>query len=140
VFVFFVFDLVGIFGAGFGVFALWRNAHAAPRRVLLIALVVGLVLGALSLPLTYAMSYPVITPLGGGRMVGMPFGVAFVDAQGKDHPGWVSLPSVVGNVVFWFLAPQLALFGRYRKVVRSRAVDPARVAVAEPARAQDDRD
>jgi hypothetical protein len=130
----------GFAGGLFGGYALWRSLRGrASRRALLLALVVGLVLGAMTVPLTYAMRYPLITPLGGGHVVGIPFGVAFVDAQGQDHAGWASLPALIGNILFWFLAPQGVLL--LARKPRARPAPPdAPPLPAAPRAAQDDRD
>jgi len=48
-------------------------------------------------------------PLGSGRAKGIPFFAAWFDAEGRDYVGVITLPAALGNMVVWFLAPQLVL-------------------------------
>jgi hypothetical protein len=50
------------------------------RLLRITALVIGIIIGIASWPLTYWMAYPIDTPEGTGHMVGFPFFVAFFDS------------------------------------------------------------
>ena len=125
--------LLGALGLIAGAFAFCfvtrvsRGAKAPKwfRSLRLLALIVGAVSGLATWPLTYAMGYAIGTPHGPGRVVGVPFIVAFFDSSGFDYVGGLSFLSLSGNIAFWFLAPQfvLAAIGfRWRKQVASRQI------------------
>lgn len=109
---------VGLVGVVAGVFASRANDHfskqgAAPLTwptLLRIARVFGIVVGISTWPLTYWMGYPIATPNGAGRIVGIPFMVAFFDSRGHDYVGLVTILGVIGNAVFWSLVPEGFLF------------------------------
>jgi hypothetical protein len=66
-------------------------------------------LAALSFIFAGDIGYAVSTPEGLGRVVGIPFFVAFFDAEGSDYVGWITYVGILGNVVVWLLLPQLVL-------------------------------
>lgn len=106
--------LVGIVAGLYAVYAAGKFAArgAAPakwRLLRLSALALGVVLGVATWPLTVWMGYPIETPSGVGRVVGLPFFVAFFDSAGRDYVGPLTTPAAIANVVFWFMVPQLAL-------------------------------
>lgn len=114
---------VGIVGVIAGVSASRANDRfskqgAAPPAwptLLRIGRVFGIVVGVSTWPLTYWMGYPIATPDGIGRIVGIPFMVAFFDSRGHDYIGLMTILGVIGNGVFWFLVPDGLLFayGRF---------------------------
>jgi len=61
---------------------------------------------------TYApqLSYPMSEPGGTGHVVGIPFIVAYIDAQGSDYVGAITWIGTIGNMVFWCLVPAIALW------------------------------
>ncbi len=111
--------LLGLLGLIGGLYAANRagrlaRAASAPlkwRRLRWGAFAVGALLGGASWPLTYFMGYSVSTPDGPGRIVGLPFFVAFFDSRGSDYVGTLSLLTAGANCLFWFLLPQIALVG-----------------------------
>jgi hypothetical protein len=111
-----VLGLLGLIGGLYAAIRAGRLARgpSAPlkwRRLRWMAFAVGLLLGAASLPLTYFMGYPVATPDGPGRIVGLPFFVAYFDSRGSDYVGTLSMLTAGANCLFWFLVPQLVLVG-----------------------------
>ena len=80
------------------------------RRWLVAALVVGVLLGTASWPLTYWMGYPIRVEAEAGRIAGFPFFVAYFDSEGRDYVGPLTMPGAVANSLFWFLVPQFVLF------------------------------
>ena len=112
-----VLALVGLAGLVAGVLALRsiartsRLAQASPhwRTLRLGGVVLGVVLGVASWPLTFWMGYPVATPEGPGRVVGLPFFAAFFDSAGRDYVGPLTFISCTANSVFWFMVPQLLI-------------------------------
>ena len=110
--------IVGILGLVAGAlavranFRLSRGPDMPPRwrsfRVLSIML--GVAVGLSTYPLTYRMGYTVSAPDGPGRVVGIPFFVAYFDAAGNDYIGWITLAGTVANALFWFLVPQILLW------------------------------
>lgn len=72
----------------------------------MLAFGVGIVLAVASWPLTYALGYPVRERSGGvGRIVGIPFFVAYFDSAGHDYVGAISVVSALANATFWLLLP-----------------------------------
>jgi hypothetical protein len=71
----------------------WRMLH-------LTALVIGIMIGIASWPLTYWMAYPIDTRETTGYIVGFPFFVAFFDSAGRDYIGPLTMPGVVANAFF----------------------------------------
>jgi len=61
------------------------------------------------------MSYPVHVEVETGRVVGFPFFVAYFDSEGRDYVGVLTMPGVIVNGLFWFLAPQLAVYSCARR-------------------------
>ena len=94
----------------------WRIARIG-------ALVVGVIVGLASWRLTYWMGYPIPTPDGPARLVGLPFFVASFDSEGRDYVSDWTLWGCIGNVLFWFMVPQiaLALYGRRSRHERQHA-------------------
>jgi hypothetical protein len=81
------------------------------RRRRFIAFVVGAVLAISTLWHAY--------PLNGGTAAGVPFMAAWFDAKGRDYVGAITLPAMLGDLVFWFLVPQIVLAFFVRKHFRS---------------------
>jgi hypothetical protein len=112
------FFALGLAGLAAGITALWLNLRGAPpggdaarwRAARTAAFAIGLVLGGVSIPLTFQLGYPVETWEGHGHVVGVPFFVAYTDWSGQDYLSVLSFADVAGNSVFWFLVPQLALW------------------------------
>lgn len=83
---------IGLAGIVGGIFALraakrFSLSGLAPKRwhmYRMIAIVLGVICGVASWPLTYVMGYRFETPEGIGRIVGIPFMVAFFDSRGRD--------------------------------------------------------
>ena len=109
-----VLALVGLIGLIAGVFA-WRYVRRLSRASVLparwrhfriAAIALGLLLASGSY---FAGYYPYSTSQGVGRVVGVPFMVAFFDGAGRDYVGPLTLPAAIGNFVVWFLLPQIAL-------------------------------
>jgi hypothetical protein len=96
-----------------------RNIHetstGATRRVRLLAWLVGAALGAVSFAFVNEIGYSIATPEGEGRVVGIPFFVAFFDAEGNDYVGWITYAGALGNVIVWLLAPRM-LVALYMRV------------------------
>src|SRR5262249_17162242 len=115
-------DIIGLLGIGAGIWAVrWlkrarlsQSLSQSQRRLRLAALILGAVIALASWPLTYAMGYPYSTPEGVGRVVGIPFMTAFFDSEGLDYVGDLTVFAVIGNMIFWFLLPQLILAIRLR--------------------------
>jgi hypothetical protein len=124
-----VFATIGLAGLVAGVFALrfisrvQRSGEAPPnwRRLCSTTLILGALLGISSWPLTFWMGYPIATPEGPGRIVGLPFFVAFFDSAGRDYVSAITFWGCIANLAFWFMVPQMiaALYGaRWRKRLR----------------------
>ena len=120
--------LVGLIGLALGAWALVSILTA--RRLLrpphwwvrcLVTLVAGLFLGWVVWRYQLLVGYPL--PLGGQRwwVVGIPFFAAAFDSHGHDFLGSLTLPALVGNSVFWFLVPQIALFFYARAYTKRHA-------------------
>lgn len=80
----------------------WKKLRAA-------VLLIGLIIGVLSWPGTFFMGYPLSSNGETIRVVGIPFIVAYFDSDGRDYIGPLTLLSVFGNGIFWFLLPQIVL-------------------------------
>ena|ERR1041385_6456081 len=113
--------LVGIAGLIVGVFALRSirrtstGALSKPpnwRTRWIVAFTAGILLGGTCFFLTGLawLSYPMSEPGGTGHVVGIPFIVAYIDAQGSDYVGAITWIGTVGNMVFWCLVPAIALW------------------------------
>jgi hypothetical protein len=128
-----VFAVVGLVGLAVGVFALRSIAKTSRlvelpphwRRLRLGAVILGIILGLASWPLTFWMGYPVATPEGQARAVGLPFFAAFFDSAGRDYVGPVTFVSCVANSLFWFLVPQLFVAASGRRWRRRRIQEAA---------------
>lgn len=123
----FVLALIGLLGIAGGIHAFRATKRfallgLAPERWHMyrkIAIVLGVICGIASWLLTGAMGYRTETPEGIGRIVGIPFMVAFFDSRGRDYVSSFMMISIIANAVFWSLLPQLPLlFWGYRQ--RSR--------------------
>jgi len=122
--------LAGILG---GIFALRTTKKfalpgIAPKRWHMyrgIVIVLGVICGLASWPLTYVMGYRFETPEGIGRIVGIPFMVAFFDSRGLDYISSFMMLSIIANTAFWSLFPQLLLllWGYLRRMKRE-SCDP----------------
>ena len=118
-----VLALVGLAGIIAGGAALWKNWQRAKstraphslRRWVWVCLLLGVLLGAASWPLTFWMGYPIHVDAEVGRVVGFPFFVAYFDSEGRDYVGVLTMPGVVANCLFWFLLPQLVVYLFARK-------------------------
>jgi uncharacterized membrane protein YfcA len=118
-----VLAVIGLVGLVLGVLALrfisrtQRSGEAPPnwRWLRWTTLIFGAVLGIASWPLTFWMGYPIATPEGEGRIVGLPFFVAFFDSAGRDYVGPLTLVGCIANLAFWFMVPQMmaALYGAH---------------------------
>jgi len=100
-------------------------SHAA-RTLRLVAWLVGATLAGISVIFAGEIGYDLSTPEGMGRIVGIPFLVAFFDAQGSDYVGWITYVGMLGNVIVWVLAPQivLAVYLRLHRVADSELQPP----------------
>jgi hypothetical protein len=114
---------IGLIAVIAGVVALrsnWRFAQSEPRQAgrrlwLAMTFALGAVLGIASWPLTFWMGYPVHVETEVGRIVGIPFFVAYFDSAGRDYVGALTIPGAFANAIFWFIAPQLALYAINRR-------------------------
>lgn len=108
---------VGVIATIFGLHSVAWLARTAPQYELpsnwktlrVSAILLGVLIGAASWPLTYWMGYPLPIESETWRIVGVPFFVAFFDSEGRDYVGWFTMPAVIANAVFWFTAPHIAL-------------------------------
>jgi hypothetical protein len=113
--------LVGLAGITVGVFALRSIARVSSddasgwRVARVVMVILGVILGVASWPLTYWMGYSIPTPDGPVRLVGLPFFVASFDSQGRDYVSELTLWGCIGNVLFWFMVPQIALASSGRR-------------------------
>ena len=109
--------IFGLFGIGYGIYSLrqnWRSSNSETHglhshRNVIMLLIIGAFVGAATWPATYFMGYPVRLENEVGRVVGLPFLVAYFDAGGADFVGPLTMPAVFANFVFWFLLPQTVL-------------------------------
>lgn len=96
-----------------------KSGHAFPnwKKLRVIVLLIGLILGMLSWPGTFFMGYPL--SFGGEtiRVVGIPFMAAYFDSSGHDYVGFLTPLSVFGNGIFWFFLPHI-FFAIYTKKCR----------------------
>jgi hypothetical protein len=113
-----IFAIAGLVGIVAGIYSLrWLSRFSSSGRLpihwksLRIGILVsGILLGLASWPLTYAMGYPYEEPgHGTGRIVGLPFFVAYFDSEGFDFVGPITPVSAFANVAFWFLLPHVLL-------------------------------
>jgi hypothetical protein len=104
---------LGLAGVIAGLFALrycagartgarWKALRAA-------SYVLGALLAVGSYALRSQLSYAGEGPNGPGTVVGIPFFVAFTDANGAGGVTFLTVPLALLNAVFWFLLPQLLL-------------------------------
>jgi len=95
----------------------WR--HATPRAGCAakgLTYGIGAALAAASWLARDSLAYAGEGPNGPGTVIGIPFFVAFVDADGKGGISFLTAPLALLNAAFWFLLPQLflALYGMLR--------------------------
>ena len=117
--------IIGFLGILFGFGAILyvnrfvKSEHAdhSWARLRIIVLLTGLIIGILSWPATGLMGYSLSSNGQTFRVVGIPFMVAYFDINGHDYVGPIAFPSLIGNVVFWFLLPHsfFAMITKYRK-------------------------
>jgi hypothetical protein len=90
------------------------------KRIRIIALLLGILIGVGSWPGTYFMGYPYKGEKATetGRVVGLPMMVAYFDSEGRDYVGPFTMPAVVGNSIFWFFLPHIILV--MREKIRKR--------------------
>ena len=78
---------------------LWRSAM----------LVVGVLSGWATWRFPLVLGYHRTFDDGRWWFAGLPFFEACFDSRGRDFIGEFTLPAAIGNVVFWFLVPQIVL-------------------------------
>jgi len=80
-------------------------------KAFIILLISGLLFGIATWPLTYFMAYHIRADDGElWRVCGIPFAAVYFDSEGLDYVGLLTLPAVVGNILFWTFIPQTVLF------------------------------
>lgn len=77
------------------------------RNIRKFSLITGGVLAAASWPFTFLLGYSYTTGIETGRIVGIPFVVAYFDSAGRDYISAFMLPAMIGNAVFWFTIPNI---------------------------------
>lgn len=120
---------VGIVGILTGAIAFVSNALLPEigqvpvgwKRCRRCSILIGVLLGAGALLFGHFLSYRVKEADGFGRVVELPFTVAYFDREGFDYVGWITIPATVGNAVFWFLVPQFLLW-TYARSGRKEAI------------------
>jgi hypothetical protein len=73
------------------------------------AIVAGIGLAAASWFLPMWFGYPIQLADGRGRVIGIPFLVAFFDARGDDYVSPFTLPSAIANAIVLVGVPTIAL-------------------------------
>ena len=105
--------IVGLVSGVMGARYVSRKVAGTPagttRSFRLLAWVIGVALGVLSFIFVDEIGYGMATPEGEVRVLGIPFFVAFFDAEGNDYVGWITYAGALGNVIVWLLAPQILL-------------------------------
>jgi hypothetical protein len=109
-----IIGLIGLFLGFWSIFYVKRfvkSEAASPnwKKLHLTVLIIGLIIGVLSWPGTFLMGYPISSDVETIRVVGIPFIVAYFDSAGHDYVGPLTLLSIIGNGIFWFLIPQIVL-------------------------------
>lgn len=84
-------------------------------------LLFSIVLGLLTWPGTYFMGYPLKGEKETGRIVGIPFFVAYFDSEGCDYVGPLTMPGVVMNGLFWFVFPHILLSAYSKRLIKAMA-------------------
>lgn len=120
-------SIVGLLGLGFGLWAhiyLNRFKKFLPinhkwKKFRTAVMIVGLVLGVLSVPGTVFMWYPFTYNGEMHRIFGIPFMAAMMDSRGHDYVGTRTLYCMIGNSVFWYVVPQI-IFALYTKKTEAR--------------------
>jgi hypothetical protein len=115
--------IFGLFGIAVGVYSLrknwkWSSSNVTgtlSRRNVVILIIIGAIVGIATWPATYFMGYPLHVGKEVARIVGVPFFVAYFDAEGADFVGPLTMPGVIANSIFWFLLPQTILFFVWRR-------------------------
>jgi hypothetical protein len=88
---------------------LCKVKNSYQRKLRKVALIAGGVLAAASWPCTFLLGYPYSFGDETGRIVGIPFVVAYFDSAGKDYVSSFMLPAMIGNAAFWFTVPHILL-------------------------------
>ena len=117
-----VFTILGILSLILGFWSILyvnrfiKSGHAFPdwKKLRVIVLLIGLIVGVLSWPGTFFMRYHLSSGGETVRVVGVPFIAAYFDSNGHDYVGFLTLLSVFGNGIFWFLLPHI-FFAIYTK-------------------------
>ena len=84
-----------------------NEKYLIQRRLRKASMIIGGVLAVASWPLTYFLGYPYVTGAETGRVVGLPFIVAYFDSAGRDYISSFMLPAIIGNSAFWFTVPHI---------------------------------
>jgi hypothetical protein len=121
--------IVGLLGMIIGIMSLfWAKtlgkSETAPKnwkRLRIIVLVIGILVGLASWPGTYFMGYPYKgeKETDTGRIVGIPIMVAYFDSEGRDYVGPFTMPGVVGNFIFWSFLPHTILVMKEKYKIRN---------------------
>lgn len=121
--------LIGLLGMIMGIISLfWAKkigrSETPPKnwkKLRMIVLAVGILIGLASWPSTYFMGYPYKGEKEAhtGRIVGLPIMVAYFDSEGRDYISPFTMPAVVGNFIFWSLLPHTILVMKERYKIRN---------------------
>ena len=112
-----VLAIIGLIGLILGFWSIYyvnrfvgsERASANWKKLRLCVLIIGLLIGVLSWPGTFLMGYPISSGTETIRVVGIPFIAAYFDNTGRDYIGPLTMLSVIGNGIFWFLVPHIFL-------------------------------
>lgn len=122
-----ILGIIGLIGLGIG---LWAHIYLRRFKRPLVAtdrwnqsritvVIIGLVIGVLTVPGTVLLGYPLTHNGETHRILGIPFMAAMFDRKGRDYVGFISLLSVIGNSIFWYSVPQI-IFVLYTKIYEAR--------------------
>lgn len=84
-----------------------KRKYDYQQKLRKVSLIAGGVLAAASWPCTFLLGYPYSFGDETGRIVGIPFMVAYFDSAGRDYVSSFMLPAMIGNAAFWFTAPHI---------------------------------
>ncbi len=112
-----VLAIIGLIGLILGFWSIFyvnrfiKSEAASPnwKKLYLTVLILGILIGVLSWPGTFLMGYPISSGIETIRVVGIPFIVAYFDSAGRDYVGLLTMISIIGNGIFWFLFPHIVL-------------------------------